>query len=94
VLLVLIAVWSIFQGAFTVIGAFRLRREIEGEWYLIIAGALSVAFGVLVMLRPGAGALALIWMIGAYAIVFGALLIALSLRLHREDARPARAAVV
>lgn len=92
VLLVLIAVWSILQGVFTIVGAFRLRREIEGEWFLIVAGALSVAFGVLVMLRPGAGALAVVWLIGTYAIVFGALLVALSLRLHREATPPARAA--
>jgi len=84
VLVMLIAVWSIFQGAFTIVGAVRLRREIEGEWWLILSGLLSVAFGVLLMVHPGAGALALIWIIGAYEIVFGVLQIGLALRLHRR----------
>jgi uncharacterized membrane protein HdeD (DUF308 family) len=88
VLLILIAVWSIAIGVLTVVGAIRLRREIEGEWLLVASGVLSVAFGVLLMLRPGAGALALVWIIGAWAIVFGGLEIALSLRLHRDLGHP------
>jgi uncharacterized membrane protein HdeD (DUF308 family) len=88
-LLVLIAVWSILQGVFTIAGAIRLRREIEGEWLLIVSGLLSVVFGLLVMAHPGAGALALVWIIGAYAVAFGALLIVLSLRLHRHHPTPA-----
>ena len=87
-LLVLIAVWSILQGLFSIAGAIRLRREIEGEWLLIVSGLLSVAFGALVLLRPGAGALAIVWIIGAYAVVFGVLEIALSLRLHRDVGHP------
>jgi len=89
VLLVLIAVWSILHGILEVVGAIRLRREIEGEWLLVLSGLLSVAFGILVLARPGAGALALVWLIGAYAILFGVLLIVLSLRLRSH--RPARA---
>ena len=87
VLLVLIAVWSILHGGFEIVGAIRLRREIEGEWLLILSGLLSVLFGVLVLAQPGAGALALVWLIGAYALLFGGLLIALSLRLRSH--RPA-----
>ena len=82
VLLALIAAWSILHGVLEIVGAIRLRREIEGEWLLILSGIVSVAFGLLVLIFPGAGALALIWLIGAYAVVFGVLLIALSLRLR------------
>lgn len=82
VLLMLIAVWSILHGIFEIVGAIRLRKEIEGEWLLVLSGVLSVAFGVLVLIHPGAGALALVWLIAAYAVVFGVLLIALSLRLR------------
>lgn len=87
VLLVLIGVWSILHGLFEIVGAIRLRREIEGEVLLILSGLLSVVFGLLILARPGAGALALVWLIGAYAVAFGALLIAFSLRLRRH--RPA-----
>jgi uncharacterized membrane protein HdeD (DUF308 family) len=62
--------------------AIRLRREIAGEWLLGLAGVISLVFGVLVLAFPGAGALALVWLIALYAIVVGVLLIALGLRLH------------
>jgi uncharacterized membrane protein HdeD (DUF308 family) len=64
------------------VAAIRLRKEIEGEWALGLSGVLSVAFGILAALHPGAGALAVLWMIGGYAIGFGALLIALGFRLR------------
>jgi uncharacterized membrane protein HdeD (DUF308 family) len=61
--------------------AIRLRREIEGEMFLALSGIISVLFGILMITRPGAGALAIAWIIGAYAIGFGVLLIALGFRL-------------
>jgi uncharacterized membrane protein HdeD (DUF308 family) len=90
-LLVVIAAWSILHGFLEIVGAIRLRKEIEGEWLLILSGLLSVAFGALVLLFPGAGALALVWLIGAYAILFGVLLIVLSLRLRRRGTHAAGA---
>src|SRR5262245_5222284 len=88
-LLVVIAVWSILHGLFAILGAIRLRQEIDGEWVLILSGLLSVAVGVVLLARPGPGALALVLVIGAYAILFGVLLITLALRLRRH--RPAHA---
>lgn len=82
VLLFLIAAWSIVTGVFEIVAAIRLRREIQGEWLLVLAGLLSVLFGVALVVRPGAGALAVIWLIGAYSIAFGALFIALGFRLR------------
>jgi uncharacterized membrane protein HdeD (DUF308 family) len=86
VLLVFIAVWAIVLGAFQIIGAVRLRKEIDNEWLLILSGALSVLFGLALLIAPGAGALALIWLIGAYAIAFGVLLVMLSFRLKKHQA--------
>ena len=82
VLLMLIAAWAIVTGAFEIAAAIQLRKHITGEWLLALAGVASILFGVLLVLNPGAGALAVVWMIGAYAIVFGCLLIALGFRLH------------
>jgi uncharacterized membrane protein HdeD (DUF308 family) len=82
--LVLIVAWSIVHGIFEIVGAIKLRKEIDNEWLLILAGALSVIFGVLVLAMPGSGALALIWVIGAYAIVFGILLVGFSFRLRKH----------
>jgi uncharacterized membrane protein HdeD (DUF308 family) len=84
VLIVFIGAWSIVHGIFEIVGAIKLRKEIDNEWWLILAGALSVIFGIMVLALPGAGALALIWIIGAYAIVFGVLLVGLSLRLRKH----------
>jgi uncharacterized membrane protein HdeD (DUF308 family) len=80
-LLLLIASWAIVIGVLEIVGAIHLRKEIEGEWWLIVSGALSIAFGVIMFAQPGAGALALVWVIGIYAILAGASLIALAYRL-------------
>lgn len=77
-----IAAWAIITGVFSVVAAVQLRKELENEWLLAIAGAVSVLAGLYMAAFPGEGALALIWLIGAYAIVFGVLLIGLALRLR------------
>ncbi len=87
-LLAVIAVWSVLRGSAEIATAIRLRRQIAGEWLLATSGISSLAFGVLLLLFPGAGALALLWMIGAYAILFGALLVGLGWRLHRWAGEP------
>jgi uncharacterized membrane protein HdeD (DUF308 family) len=83
VLLVFIAVWAIIIGVMQIWGAIQLRKEIEGEWLLILSGLLSVAFGVLLLVQPGAGALAVVWIIGWYAILAGCIYIALAFRLKK-----------
>jgi uncharacterized membrane protein HdeD (DUF308 family) len=82
VLLYVIAAWALVTGVLEIAAAIRLRKAIKGEWLLILSGILSVALGVLLVLFPGPGALALVIWIGAYAFVFGALLLALGLRLR------------
>jgi uncharacterized membrane protein HdeD (DUF308 family) len=86
VLLMFIAVWAIINGALQIWGAIALRRVVSNEWLLILNGVLSVAFGVILMAQPGAGALALVWMIGWYAILFGCLYVALAFRLKKFKA--------
>jgi uncharacterized membrane protein HdeD (DUF308 family) len=81
ILLFFIAGWAIVIGALQIWGAIQLRKEIEGEWLLALSGLLSIAFGVLVMAWPGAGALAVVWIIGWYAILAGCLSIGLAFRL-------------
>lgn len=87
-LIYLIAAWAILTGILEVAAAVRLRREIAGEVFLAIAGLASIAFGILVVIYPGASAIAVVWVIAAYAILFGILLIALGIRLrgvHRSE---------
>jgi uncharacterized membrane protein HdeD (DUF308 family) len=85
-LLLLIAAWAIVGGIFEIVTAVRLRKVIRHEWMMIAAGVISVIFGVLLILQPAVGALAMIWWIGGFAIVFGILLVALSFRLrHWRD---------
>jgi uncharacterized membrane protein HdeD (DUF308 family) len=91
-LLFIIAFWAIATGVFEITLAIRLRKEIEGEWALGLSGLLSVVFGGLLMARPGAGALALVWLIGAYAIAFSALLFVVALKLRKLGAGPDKVA--
>jgi hypothetical protein len=65
-----------------IVGAIRLRKEIDNEWLLIASGVLSVVFGLILVVQPGTGALALLYVIGIYAILYGILLVWLSLRLR------------
>ncbi len=83
-LLVFIGCWAIIIGALQIFGAIQLRKHIDNEWRLIAAGALSILVGVILLARPGAGALGLIYVIGAYALAHGVLLITLAFRLRRH----------
>ena len=87
VLLVIIAFAAIVRGVFEIAAGIRLRKEIEGEFWLILGGVLSIVFGVFLLLRPGVGALAVVWLIGGYAIVFGIIAMMLSFRLRALQER-------
>ena len=86
-LLLIISAWSIVTGVVEVIMAIRLREQITGELWLAIAGILSIVFGVLLFLFPTSGAITIVWIIGAYAIVFGIAMIALGWRLRGINQR-------
>ena len=82
VLLIFIAAWAIVTGIFEIAAAIRLRRYVEGEWMLALAGIASVIFGILLVLFPDAGALAVVWLIATYAVIFGILMLVLAFRLR------------
>ncbi|HEV7842287.1 MAG TPA: HdeD family acid-resistance protein [Pyrinomonadaceae bacterium] len=95
-LLGLIAAWAILTGVMEIVAAIQMRKYITGEWLMILSGIASILFGGLLLWNPGAGALAVVWIIGAYAIVFGVLLVGLGFRLrglertaHQVSPRPA-----
>jgi uncharacterized membrane protein HdeD (DUF308 family) len=78
-----IAAWSIARGVLELVVAIELRKQIEGEMWLILGGIASVLFGVLMVALPAAGVLALAWLIAIYALSFGAIMLVLSGRLYR-----------
>ena len=82
VLLYLIAFWAIFTGVLEIVAGVRLRAAIANEVLLILMGVLSLLFGLFIIIFPGAGALAVALWIGAYAFIFGIMLIALAFRLR------------
>jgi uncharacterized membrane protein HdeD (DUF308 family) len=82
-LLYFIAGWIVATGLLQIIGAIELRKTIENEWWLILDGALSVLFGILLFIMPGAGAVALIWLIAVFAIAFGILMVGFAFKVKK-----------
>jgi uncharacterized membrane protein HdeD (DUF308 family) len=82
VLLTFIAGWALITGILQVAAAIRFRKVIANEWMLGLGGLLSIVFGLLMLARPGAGALAVMWIIGWYATMFGVLLVMVGFRLR------------
>lgn len=81
-LILIFAAWAIVTGIFEIVTAIQLRKEIDNEWMLLLSGVLSVIFGVLVFFFPEAGAFTVVTVIGVYAIIFGIVMLVLSLRLR------------
>lgn len=81
-LLFYIAVWAVATGVLEIVAAIRLRKEIKGEWMLVLGGIVSVIFGILLMAQPIAGALALLWLIAVYGVIFGIFLVILAFRVR------------
>jgi uncharacterized membrane protein HdeD (DUF308 family) len=92
-LLSLIAAWAILTGVVEIAAAIRMRKEISNEWLLALGGILSIAAGVAIIMQPAAGGLAIVWIIGTYAILFGILLIVLGFRLKNWDGSTNRPAM-
>lgn len=88
VLLVFIASWAILTGATELISAIRLRRVIAGEWLLGLSGVASLVFGLALLAFPSAGALAVVWLIGVYALFFGVVVLVLAFRLRGWQGGP------
>jgi len=84
-LLLFIAGWAIATGVLQIIGAIQLRKEIDNEWTIGLSGAVSVLFGVIMLVAPGAGAVGLIWAIASYAIVFGILMVMAAFKLKSHQ---------
>ena len=84
VLSYVISFWAIVAGVLEIVSAIRLRKEIQGEWMLALSGILSLILGVVLLVFPAAGALTVAWLIGWYAILFGATLLSLGLRLRKH----------
>ena len=81
-LVYVIGFWAACGGLSLIVAAFRLRKEIEDEWFLALSGLLSLIFGLLLLFRPLDGAVAIAWIVGFYAIFFGVLLLMLAFKIR------------
>ncbi len=72
---VLMAAWAITLGVLQIVAALKLRRELPGGWWLALTGILGVAFGILLVCNPVEGGIAVVWLIGGFAVLWGATLI-------------------
>ena len=87
-LIIYIAAWALMIGATEIAFAIKLRREIKGEWFLILMGLASIVFAILLLWNPIAGAAAVIWLIAWYAVVLGILAIFFGFRLRSLSTLP------
>lgn len=85
VLVLIIGAGALIVGIIDMAMAIRLRKELRNEWLLGLAGLISIVFGAFVLLSPGAGALALIWLIALQSVLTGVLLIAIGLRVRSAE---------
>ena len=83
VLTMYIAIWALVTGVLQILVAIRLRKEIQGEWVLILGGLISVLFGGFVLAQPAAGMMAMLWVLAAYAVVFGVLMVILAFKFRK-----------
>ncbi len=84
-LLLLIAAWALVTGVLQVVDAIRLRQVMTNEWFYVVTGALTALLGVLLLMNPAAGAMAFVITIGAFAVLWGVVLVLFSLRLKQFD---------
>lgn len=82
-LVTLVAIWAVVTGILEIIFAIRLRRELTNEWMLILAGALSIVFGILLFMQPIVGVVVLAWYLGFYALFLGFFLLSIGFRLRK-----------
>jgi len=80
-----IAGWAMLAGLFKIITAFRIRNEVKGEWMLGLNGLVSILVGVILIFRPGAGVLAVAWLIGILAIIVGIFQLLFGLKFRKMD---------
>ena len=86
VLTIYIGVWALMTGVLQIVAALRLRKEIDGEWILVLGGLLSVLFGIFVLAQPGAGLMAMLWVLATYAVIFGVLMVILAFKIKKVTA--------
>ena len=84
--LILIAAWLIITGIFEIITAIALRKVIEGEFWMILAGSIALLFGFLLLASPTLGIAAIGIIIGIFAILFGIILILFAIGLKKYGA--------
>ena len=86
-LILLLALWAVLSGVVQLLAAWRLRQVMPGEWLLAVLGLLSLALGLTLAFSPGAGAVAMLWLIALYALVAGVLMVLLAFKLRRINRR-------
>lgn len=84
VITIYVGVWAVMTGVMEIVAAIRLRKEIQGEWLLILGGAISVLFGIFVLIQPAAGMMAMLWVLATYAVIFGVLMVILSFKVKKS----------
>jgi uncharacterized membrane protein HdeD (DUF308 family) len=92
ILVIMVGIWAIIIGIIQIVASVRHRAVPHSGWvWGIIGGALSILFGILVLIWPGTGLVSIIWIVGIWAIVWGITLIVLGVQLRKASTTEAGA---
>jgi uncharacterized membrane protein HdeD (DUF308 family) len=80
----LLAIWAIVSGVLQMTTAIGLRKSIQGEGWMALGGILSIILGIVLFINPVQGGIAITWLMGIYAILFGIISIILAFRVRRS----------
>ncbi|NQT29084.1 MAG: HdeD family acid-resistance protein [Candidatus Saganbacteria bacterium] len=75
IIIYVIAIWAVITGIFQIVGGIAMRKQVSGEWMMILSGIASLILGSILVIFPLLGTLAYIWVFGIYAVIFGVLMV-------------------
>ena len=83
-LILLFGAYALVDGIFAIVGVFRGTRSGTPRWLLLLEGVVSILAGIIALVFPGLTAVALLYLVAAWAVVTGLVQVFTAIRLRQE----------